>query len=987
MTVPAVSIVMAARNAEATIAQAIGSVRAQDFADWELLVVDDGSTDGTAAILDGYTDPRIRRFTGPAQGVSAARNLAIEQARGRWLGFLDSDDWFDPDFLSTMLAALAAAPDAGAVYCGYRRVLPDGAMTAPRIDRAVADAPFAAFARGCAVVTIHCLLVDRAQVVAMHGFDPALATCEDWDLWQRLSRAGMRWTMVDRALCYYRASAGSLTRAARAMLRDGRTVIDRGFAPDPRVSAPDPAFANGADPAQGGPDLAYGWFALWCLVVGALDGDPPPLDPSALSALPIGPDHAYWIADTIVQALVVGHRQPPAALARHWPALAPAIALAIDHVLAEREGHDLRLLYAVELLILYEGMDDPHPRPLDRTMRVPVRLDRPVAVAVPPGIDRVLLVFTDRHGHPVGTSVTGVLRDLSVSEVEALAAAHAPLRPLLRGLARRRPWALARAAIPRALRHFRADRDPRRWPLRHLARDIARRTAPRPGDVAALAAQALARAAAIEQPAPQAPARLSAPPEADRTGDRRAFWEGYFAHKDPWNYGSPYEQEKYRRQLDLLPDPPVGRALELACAEGFFTRLLAPRVTRLTATDISATAVERARARCAEHTNIDWRTLDLSADPIPGDQDLIVCSEVLYYLADTDELRCVLDRIVAALAPGGSLLTAHAFVVADDRARTGFDWANPFGARRIAETLDATPGLHRAATIETELYRIDRYQRTATNAPMHRHLPVEAPIEDAVARSIVWGGAPALRREVTHERTRRLPILMYHSIAADGPAALARWRTHPDRLRDQLRWLRANGYHALTAAQADWYWQRGQPFEGRPVWITFDDGNADFARHGWPLLRAHDFRAEMFVVTDAIGGRAEWDAGLADPLPLLDAGQIATLAGEGVSFGSHFARHRAADTLSTADLASELLDSRAVLERLTGRAPLAFAAPFMAPDLRLPDLARRCGYALGMIAGSGVAHLSQPPLDLPRIEVRGDWSLDDFVAAIEAARA
>ncbi|MER9045648.1 nodulation S family protein, partial [Mesorhizobium sp. M0817] len=69
-----------------------------------------------------------------------------------------------------------------------------------------------------------------------------------------------------------------------------------------------------------------------------------------------------------------------------------------------------------------------------------------------------------------------------------------------------------------------------------------------------------------------------APAGGERYNDRTSFWNGYFATEDPWNYGSPYEQEKYQRQLEILPAGPIGRSLELACAEGHFTRQLAPRV-------------------------------------------------------------------------------------------------------------------------------------------------------------------------------------------------------------------------------------------------------------------------------------------------------------------------------------------------------------------------------------------------------------------------
>lgn len=111
-TAPRVSVVMPVYNAAAFLGSSIGSVQAQGWADWELLAVDDGSTDGSAGILDDLAaaDPRIRALsTGGNQGAGVARNLGMDQARGRFVAFLDADDQWHPDKLSRQLAAMAAA--------------------------------------------------------------------------------------------------------------------------------------------------------------------------------------------------------------------------------------------------------------------------------------------------------------------------------------------------------------------------------------------------------------------------------------------------------------------------------------------------------------------------------------------------------------------------------------------------------------------------------------------------------------------------------------------------------------------------------------------------------------------------------------------------------------------------------------------------------------------------------------------------------------
>ncbi|WP_431268382.1 glycosyltransferase family 2 protein [Dankookia sp. P2] len=109
---PAVSILTPAYDVARLVGAAVDSVLAQDFPDWEMIVVDDGSRDGTAEAVAARRDPRIRLIVQENAGVSAARSRAMAEARGEAILFLDADDWLAPDALSRLLAALAAAPEA-----------------------------------------------------------------------------------------------------------------------------------------------------------------------------------------------------------------------------------------------------------------------------------------------------------------------------------------------------------------------------------------------------------------------------------------------------------------------------------------------------------------------------------------------------------------------------------------------------------------------------------------------------------------------------------------------------------------------------------------------------------------------------------------------------------------------------------------------------------------------------------------------------------
>ncbi len=184
---PAVSIVMPCFNAAAHLPASVGSVQAQTLGDWELIAVDDGSTDATLAWLRTQTDPRIRPLGQTNRGVSAARNVGLAAARGQYVAFLDADDTWAPDFLEKMLAVLQHRTDAVLAYCGWQNVGLPGGRGMPFVPPdyetpAKAEILFA----GCRW-PIHAALVRRAAVEAAGGFDPTLKNAEDYALWLRVA--------------------------------------------------------------------------------------------------------------------------------------------------------------------------------------------------------------------------------------------------------------------------------------------------------------------------------------------------------------------------------------------------------------------------------------------------------------------------------------------------------------------------------------------------------------------------------------------------------------------------------------------------------------------------------------------------------------------------------------------------------------------------------------------------------------------------------
>lgn len=226
---PAISIIMPCYNAAAHLPASVGSVLAQTRSDWELIAVDDGSSDGTLAWLQAQTDPRIRVYTQPNRGVSAARNAGLAEAHGRYVAFLDADDTWATDFLGKLLAALQNRPDAVLAYCGWQNLGLAGGRGEPFVppDYENADKAETLFA-GCRW-PIHAALVKREAVQAASGFDPALKNAEDYALWLRVATTAPI-VRVPEVLVFYHfhgngQASGEHARAALQHLQAQRQYL------------------------------------------------------------------------------------------------------------------------------------------------------------------------------------------------------------------------------------------------------------------------------------------------------------------------------------------------------------------------------------------------------------------------------------------------------------------------------------------------------------------------------------------------------------------------------------------------------------------------------------------------------------------------------------------------------------------------------------------------------------------------------------------
>jgi SAM-dependent methyltransferase len=203
---------------------------------------------------------------------------------------------------------------------------------------------------------------------------------------------------------------------------------------------------------------------------------------------------------------------------------------------------------------------------------------------------------------------------------------------------------------------------------------------------------------------------------------RRPLAQGTYAEiftdrTDPFGYDvKPFEFEKFAAVIELLDgvrnDACFERAWEIGCAEGVLTARLAPICERLSAVDFIPLALERARARCREFSNICFSKWDLKSDPAPGPFELIVITDVLGSYGGRDDIRRARDKVVSALAPGGYLLYSDCLGELHRRRIQANWWGRSLlrGARNIHRFVAAHPALVEIARRETPMHLVALFQ-------------------------------------------------------------------------------------------------------------------------------------------------------------------------------------------------------------------------------------------------------------------------------------
>lgn len=226
---PLITVVIPAYNAERTILQTIASVQEQTFGDFEVIVINDGSTDRTLELLGNIQNERLKVYSYSNGGLSVVHNRGLAHATGEFIAFLDADDLWTPDKLELQLSALQQNPEAGVAYSWTCNMSEKGDSFYPGHSvNFEGDVYPKLLMCGNFIGTNSNCLIRRQAIESVGGFDSTIKFCEDWDLFLRLAA---RWpfVVVPKAQILYRQSSGTMSSKIDVMEKYALIVLERAF--------------------------------------------------------------------------------------------------------------------------------------------------------------------------------------------------------------------------------------------------------------------------------------------------------------------------------------------------------------------------------------------------------------------------------------------------------------------------------------------------------------------------------------------------------------------------------------------------------------------------------------------------------------------------------------------------------------------------------------------------------------------------------------
>lgn len=229
-THPSISVVIPCFNTGHFLSDALASVKNQSFTEWEVIVVDDGSTDVTHEVVAQFEDNRIHYIFQENQGLSAARNTGIKAANSENIALLDADDIWQVDYLEKMYDEIVSHPEAVAFYCGFKYIDPEGKQIGVPQLRVVPTNEFPSVILKQNWLVPSSVIFRKEVINEVGFFDESLHAVEDWDMWIKISTRGL-FVGVPQNLVKYRLHNTNMSKDPCLMVSSHLNLIENRVGP------------------------------------------------------------------------------------------------------------------------------------------------------------------------------------------------------------------------------------------------------------------------------------------------------------------------------------------------------------------------------------------------------------------------------------------------------------------------------------------------------------------------------------------------------------------------------------------------------------------------------------------------------------------------------------------------------------------------------------------------------------------------------------
>jgi glycosyltransferase involved in cell wall biosynthesis len=230
---PLISVIIPVYNGEATICKTIQSVLNQTHSNFELLIINDGSTDNTLEVISSVQDSRIQVFSYKNAGQGTSRNRGLRQAKGEYVSFIDADDLWTVEKLEDQLTALQQYPEAAVAYSWTDYVNELGEFISHAPQRFYQGNVYTKLLLSDFIGSGSNVLIRKSAILELNGFDQSLPPAEDWDMWLRLA-AQYPFTVVPKPQILYRVSPHSSSFNVLKMEAASLRVIERAITQFPQ---------------------------------------------------------------------------------------------------------------------------------------------------------------------------------------------------------------------------------------------------------------------------------------------------------------------------------------------------------------------------------------------------------------------------------------------------------------------------------------------------------------------------------------------------------------------------------------------------------------------------------------------------------------------------------------------------------------------------------------------------------------------------------